>query len=146
MKACIIFQSWCLGGPRTGSDDPFGMKNASSTSYICWGFQFCGRTQRYYHVYSLRRNKDPGQSSSFSCAIVSWLLLPGLCIPSLPWLATDWTCFLELWECLGSWRPFPKNKKWGWSQKSLCALEHHSALLGFCHEEQTLPWRILVPF
>ena len=37
------------------------------------------------------------------CTIVSWLLLPYLCIPSRPWLATVWTCLLELGEGR-SWR------------------------------------------
>lgn len=48
-----------------------------------------------------------------SCTIVSWLLLSLLCIPSLSWLTTVWTCSLEPQE--RSWRLdlFPKNKKWG---------------------------------
>ena len=30
MRSCIVFQSWYLGGPRIGSEDPsIGMKNAS---------------------------------------------------------------------------------------------------------------------
>lgn len=39
MRACIDFQSWCLGGPRIGSDDPsLGMKNALSASSFVEGF------------------------------------------------------------------------------------------------------------
>ena len=37
------------------------------------------------------------------CSIVSWLLLPCLYTPSLPWLATVWTCPLELKEDHGGW-------------------------------------------
>ena len=33
----------------------------------------------------------------------SWLFLPCLCIPSLPWLATVWTCSLEIKEGHGGW-------------------------------------------
>ena len=47
------------------------------------------------------------------CTIVSWLLLPCLSIPALPWLATVWTCPLELREGQGSRSLFPKDKKWG---------------------------------
>ena len=32
------------------------------------------------------------------CTVVSWLFYPCLCIPSLPWSATVWTCPLELRE------------------------------------------------
>ena len=60
MRGCIAFQSWCLGGPRIGSEDPsLRMKNAPSISSICWGFPFWGRTQRDCSVHSLRRNQDP---------------------------------------------------------------------------------------
>ena len=68
------------------------------------------------------------------CTLFSWPFLPGLCIPSLPWLAVVWTCFLELWECHGGWSPFPQNKKRG-IQKSLCAQEPHRALLSFTISE-----------
>ena len=36
-------------------------------------------------------------------AFVSWLFLPCLCIPSLPWLVTIWICPLELMEGQGGW-------------------------------------------
>ena len=32
------------------------------------------------------------------CTVVSWLLLPCLCIPCLPWLVTIWICPLEFRE------------------------------------------------
>ena len=44
---------------------------------------------------------------------VSWPLLPFLCIHSLLWLATIWTCPLELWEGHGGWSLLTTNKKWG---------------------------------
>ena len=49
---------------------------------------------------------------SGGCTIVSSLLLPVLCIPSLPWLATIWTCPLELRRGQGGWSLFPTNRKW----------------------------------
>ena len=45
------------------------------------------------------------------CTIVSWLFLPCLCIPSLLWLATVWTCPLELRESHGDWSLFTTNKE-----------------------------------
>ena len=63
------------------------------------GLSSCIRTQSYLYVYPFRRNQDLPQG----CTIVSWLLLPYLCIPSLPWLATVWTCPLELREGHGGW-------------------------------------------
>ena len=76
MEACIVFQSWCLGGPRIGSDDPFGMKNVSSTSSICWEFWFCGVTRRHCYVYSLRRNKDPDPNLYCLLTVLLWSLCP----------------------------------------------------------------------
>ena len=37
------------------------------------------------------------------CPVASQLLLPCLCTPSLSWLATVWTCPLELREGQGGW-------------------------------------------
>ena len=45
--------------------------------------------------------------------LFSELLLPCLCIPSLPWLATLRICPLELREGHGGWSLFPTNKKQG---------------------------------
>ena len=53
-----------------------------------------------------------------------------LCIPSLPWLATVWTCPLECGAGLGGWSLFPTNKKQG-TQKGFHAQEPHGVLLGF---------------
>ena len=64
------------------------------------------------------------------CSIVSWLLLPYLLIPSLPWLATVWICPLELREGQGGWSLFPTNKKQE-TQKGFRAQEGHKVLLGF---------------
>ena len=61
------------------------------------------------------------------CTIVSWLLLPCLCIPSLPWLATVQICPLELREGPGVWGLFPRNG----GQKGFCAQEPHRVLLSF---------------
>ena len=91
------------------------MGNASIISFICWGFKFCRKAQRYCYVYPLRRNQTLPQG----CAVVSWLLLPGLCIPSLPWLAAVWTYPLGLRESHRGWSLFPKIKRWG-THKGLC--------------------------
>ena len=64
------------------------------------------------------------------CTIVSWLLLPCHCIPSLPWLATVWMCPLELRDGHGGWKLFPTNKKQR-TQKGFHAQERHRVLLGF---------------
>ena len=51
-------------------------------------------------------------SDSFSLAqVVSWLLLPYLCIPSLPLLATLGNCPLESREDHGGWSLFLTNKQ-----------------------------------
>ena len=65
-----------------------------------------------------------------ACIIVSWLLFPCLCIPSLPWLATVWICPLGLREGLGGWSLYPENKKLG-TRKGFWAQEPHRVLLGF---------------
>ena len=66
------------------------------------------------------------------CTIVSWLFLPCLCIPFLPWSAAVWTCSLELRKVReAEWGPFPKNKTWG-TQKGFCAQETHRPCLVAC--------------
>ena len=51
-------------------------------------------------------------SDSFNLAqVVSWLLLPYLCISSLPLLATVGNCPLESREDRGGWSLFPTNKQ-----------------------------------
>ena len=55
------------------------------------------------------------------CTIVSWLLLPCLCIPSLPWLEAVWTCPLELREGLGDWmKPMFCSQEMGDTERILC--------------------------
>ena len=52
------------------------------------------------------------------CTVVSWLLLPCLCIPSFPWLAILWTCLLELREGHGGWiKPISCNQEMGDTKK-----------------------------
>ena len=74
-------------GPRTVSGGPPSFWNEECV--IKWFFHllgvlFCRKAQSSCSVCSLRRNQDLPQG----CTIVSWLLLPGLCIPSLPRSAT----------------------------------------------------------
>ena len=55
------------------------------------------------------------------CTIVSWLLLPCLCIPSLPWLATVWACPLEFREGHESWiKPISCKQGTGDTERLLC--------------------------
>ena len=58
---------------------------------------FCRRAQRWH----ASLEEEPGPCLQ-GCTTVSWLL-SYLHIPSLPWLATLWTCLLELREVCGSW-------------------------------------------
>ena len=52
---------------------------------------------------------------------ISWLLLPYLCIPSLPWLATVWTCALKLEESHGAWmKSISCNPETGDTERILC--------------------------
>ena len=67
---------------------------------------------------------------SQGCTLVSGLLLPCLCIPSLLRLATVWSCPLELREGHAGWSLFLTNKQQG-IQKGFCAQEPHRVLLGF---------------
>ena len=48
------------------------------------------------------------------CTIVSWLLPPSFCIPSLPWLATVWICPLEFREGQRGWiKPISYKQEMG---------------------------------
>ena len=76
---------------------------------------------RYCHVYPLRQNHDPG-TLLFNCSSC-------LCIPSIPWLATVWTCPLELRGHRG-WSLYCTNKKWE-TWKGFHDQEPHIVLLGF---------------
>ena len=69
-----------------------------------------------------------------SCA-VSWLLRPCLCIPSLPWLVTVWTCPLDSGKVLevGVCSLHTRNR----GQKSLRVQGPHAVLLSF-----TWPWSV----
>ena len=76
------------------------------------------------------------------CTSVSWLFFPGFCIPSLPWLATLWTCLLELREVCGSWM-----KAISCNHKGFCAQEPHRVLLRhiFVHfqwDKFLMLWRV----
>ena len=76
------------------------------------------------------------------CTIVSWLLLPCFCIPSLPWLATVWICPLELREGQGGWmKPISYKQEAGDTErKAFVPGGPHRVLLGF----SSLPWRSAV--
>ena len=115
MRACIAFQSWCLGGPRIGSEDPsLRMKNAPSVSSICWGFPFRGRTQRDCSVHSLRRNQDLVPRLR-DCLLTAppWSLQP------LPALMSNLLTLLFGTQG-GSWRlkPIPQKQEMGGHRKA----------------------------
>ena len=107
MRACTVFHSWCLGGPRIGSDDPcFRMKKASSTSFICWGFQ-----KNSKGLLCIFHKEEPGPSPRG--ALLSWLFRPGFYPPSLPWLATFWTCFWNSGKVMEAEAHSPKTRNGG---------------------------------
>ena len=62
--------------------------------------------------------------------MASSLLLPCLCMPTLPWWATVWICPLELRECHGGCSLFPINKNCR-TQEGFCAQEPRRVWLGF---------------
>ena len=71
-----------------------------------WGFQFFRRAHKYCYVYPLRQNQDPFPRL---CTVYYflWFFLLYLCIPSLPWLATVWTCCLKFREGCGGTERLP---------------------------------------
>ena len=91
-------------------------KTASSTSSICWGFQFYRGTQRSCYVYFLRRNQDPAARLHYCLLTVSpWSLHP------LPSLISN--LLNLLFETQGrSWRlkPIPPKQDMGDSEKLVC--------------------------
>ena len=58
--------------------------------------------QRYCSLYPLKGTRILPQGWTS----VSWLLLPCLCIPSPPWLATVWNCPLKFREGHRGWNLF----------------------------------------
>ena len=125
MITCIFSHSWCLVGPRICSDDPsFGMKNSPSISSICWGFWFCGKTQRYCYVYSLRRNQDTIPSLHFCLCLMNappWSLYP--------FHSLICKCLNLLFGSQGmSWKlkPIPQKQEMG-DTENLCEQEPHRA-------------------
>ena len=65
------------------------------------------------------------------CISISWLFLCCFCIPSLLWLATVWTCPLELREGHGGWmKPISYKQEMGDTER-LCTRESYRVLLGF---------------
>ena len=119
-------------------------ESASSTSWFqpVWGLRAYGQqTVNFSHLEGISVSAEELKDIVFpqggtrtllqGCAIVSWLLLPCLCIPSLPWLASVWTCPWNSGKVLeAEWSLFPVIKKWG-TQKDFCAQEPHRVLLGF---------------
>ena len=117
MRACIAFHCWCLGGPRIDSDGPsFGMKHASSTSSICWGFQFCGRTQSYCYIYSLRRNQNPApRLQYFLLTILPWSLHPFLSM-----ISNCWNLTFETQGMSQRLKSIPQRQEMGDTEKLVC--------------------------
>ena len=119
MRACIVFQSWCLGGPRIGSDDPsFGIKNVSSASSTCWGFQFFEGLKDI--VMYISRSQNPASRLHYCL-----LTLPPWSLHALPSLITD--CLNLLFGAQGmSWRlkPIPPKQEMGDTEKLVCPGAH----------------------
>ena len=83
-----------VGGEVTGGwsrNLRLSLKLPSST-WVGGGLSSWGRIQRYIVM------DIPWGGSRTLPHLVSWLLLPYFCIPSLPWLATVWICPLEFRE------------------------------------------------
>ena len=64
-----------FSGPTTGSGGPpaFWKKECFIrllTSFICGGFQFCGRTQSYCYVYASKRVQDPAPRQNYPLTVV----------------------------------------------------------------------------
>ena len=59
------------------------------------GFSIWKTAQNYCFVYALSGDQSLAPKAT---TIAFWLFLPYLCISSLPWLATAWTCPLEFRE------------------------------------------------
>ena len=118
MSACIVFQSWCSGGPKTGSAGPsFGMKNAPSTSSICWGLVL-QKDSKILLCVSLEE-EEPGPAPGLHHCLLTappWSLLP---LPSL----TSNSSNLIFGAQGGSWRlkPIPPKQEVG-TQKGLCPI------------------------
>ena len=69
MRACIVFQSWCLGGLRIGSDDPsFGINNASLASSICQGILVLQKNSKV--LLSVFLEEEPGPCPKFALLIL----------------------------------------------------------------------------
>ena len=130
---------WLAGGKVSGSQhhQP-ACSNKSGVSMLVgsreltsptwWGVQCLHSSSKVLLcLLSLEGNQD--LSRDFT--IVSWLLLPCLCIPSLSWLAIVWTCLLELREGPGGWmNTISCNQENGGHWKTLCPGSHR-VLHGF---------------
>ena len=105
MQAFVLLQSWCLVAP--------GLVLVVLLFFICWGFWFCRRTQRYYNLYSLKRNQDPAPRLHYCYLTTSPLSLHPLPSP----ISNCWN--LPLGTHGRSWRlkPFPKKQEMGGTGK-----------------------------
>ena len=116
----------------------WGSQESASLTFwfqLAWGlwflssdgdFSICKTAQRYCYVLPLRGNQVLHQG----CTNVYWLLLPCICILSLPWLTTVLTCPLELREGHEDWSLFPVIKR-RIGHKNFCAYEPCRVLLAF---------------
>ena len=104
------------------------IKDAPLTSCLCWGFQFCKRTQRYFYLYALRRRLGPG-----SCPKAALLLLDGSSLvsasPPFPdqplWVSAPWSSGKVLEA--EAYSPKARNR----GHRKPCSQEPHKALLYF---------------
>ena len=108
----------------------WGSQESASLTFwfqLAWGlwflssdgdFSICKTAQRYCYVLPLRGNQVLHQG----CTNVYRLLLPCICILSLPWLTTVLTCPLELREGHEDWSLFPVIKR-SIGHKDFCAQE-----------------------
>ena len=108
----------------------FGMMNVSLTSSTCWGFQFCGRTQRL--LIGVFLEEEPGTTPRLHCCFLtvpSWSLHPLTSMIS--------NCLHLPFGTHGKSRKLnegyflKKKKKWGTEKNLLPSLKPHKVLLCF---------------
>ena len=99
---CVVTFFWLIGGEVIGPcsrNFAISLKLPSSARVGGGSLRSAEELKDIYMDIPWGRTRTLPQG----CTIVSWRLLPGLCIPSLPWLVTVWSCPLELGRSQGGW-------------------------------------------
>ena len=103
------------------------------TSPIWWSFCICKTAERYCYVYLLRGNQNLVLRLHYFLTV-----LPCLYNPSLPYLASVWSCPWHSGKVMeAEWSLFPVISKWR-TQKGFCAREPHRSCSQYQLEPQYL--------